>query len=134
MSEVNERSILIGQIFRFVLTGGFLTVSVAAGYWAVTEFLHVAPMTSMTLVYLTFTGIGYLLHSRFSFRGYGARDRAPVRTARFFTVNTIGFVANQFFVWFLTSFLGGPSWWPVIPVCLVTPILTFSLNRRWVFG
>jgi putative flippase GtrA len=134
MNVANERNILIGQIFRFILTGGFLTIAVAAGYWAVAEFLHVAPMVSMTLVYMTFTGIGYLLHSRFSFRGHGARDRAPVRTARFFTVNTIGFVANQFFVWFLTSFLGGPSWWPVVPVCLVTPILTFSLNRRWVFG
>ncbi len=131
--QAGNRRILIGQIVRFGLTGGFLTIAVAAAYWAVAEFLGVAPMLSMTLVYLTFTGIGYILHSRFSFAGHGARDNAPVRTARFFTVNTLGFLANQFFVWLLVERMGGPTWWPVIPIIFVTPILTFTLNRVWVF-
>ena len=96
--EPVERRVLIGQIIRFGLTGGFLTLGVAGAYWAVADLLHVAPMLSMTLVYLFFTGLGYLLHSRISFRGHGARDNAPVRTARFFMVNTLGFLANQFFV------------------------------------
>jgi hypothetical protein len=30
--------------------------------------------------------------------------------------------------------MGGPTWWPVIPIVFVSPILTFTLNRRWVFG
>jgi putative flippase GtrA len=125
---------LIGQIVRFGITGGFLTVGVAAAYWAVAELLGVDPMVSMTLVYLLFTGLGYLLHSRWSFKGHGDRDNPGVRSVRFFTVNTIGFLSNQFFVWFLTKHLDGPTWWPVIPIILVTPVLTFTLNRRWVFG
>lgn len=129
----NDRA-LLGQIVRFGLTGVFMTVTVAGAYWAVAEFLNIHPMVSMTIVYLVFTGLGYLLHSNFSFKGHGARDRMHVRTARFFTVNTIGFLSNQFFVWLLTQYLGGPTWWPVIPICLVTPILTFTLNRKWVFG
>jgi putative flippase GtrA len=129
----DEQRVLIGQIVRFALTGGFLTVAVAGGYWAVADLLGVAPMLSMTLVYLVFTGIGYLLHSRFSFAGHGSRDNAPVRTARFFTVNTLGFLANQFFVWLLVLQMGGPTWWPVIPIIFVTPLLTFTLNRVWVF-
>jgi putative flippase GtrA len=124
---------LFGQIVRFGLTGGFLTVAVAAAYWAVAELLGVDPIVSMTLVYLVFTGLGYLLHSRWSFKGHGSRDNAPVRTARFFTVNTLGFLSNQFFVWLLVKHLGGPTWWPVIPIIFVTPILTFTLNRAWVF-
>ncbi len=132
-NQAGDRRILIGQIVRFGLTGGFLTIAVAAAYWAVAEFLGVAPMLSMTLVYLTFTGVGYLLHSRFSFAGHGSRDNAPVRTARFFTVNTLGFLSNQFFVWLLVEQMGGPTWWPVIPIIFVTPVLTFTLNRVWVF-
>ncbi len=125
---------LIAQIVRFGLTGGFLTVAVAGAYWAVAEFLGVDPLVSMTLVYLAFTGLGYFLHSRFSFKGHGDRDNLRQRTFRFFVVNTIGFLSNQAFVWFLTKHLHGPTWWPVIPIIFVTPVLTFTLNRRWVFG
>ena len=125
---------LLGQLVRFALTGGLLTVLVAAGYWVVAELLGVEPMVSMTINYLVFTGLGYLLHSRWSFKGHGSRDRAGVRTVRFFTVNTLGFLTNQFFVWLLVKHLGGPTWWPVIPILFVTPFLTFALNRKWVFS
>ena len=118
---------------RFGLTGGLLTLLVAGGYWVAATFLGVEPMLSMTLNYLVFTALGYVLHSNYSFRGHGSRDRQHVRTIRFFTVNTTGFLANQFFVWLLVKQMHGPTWWPVIPILFVTPLLTFSLNRRWVF-
>lgn len=129
-----RHSELAGQLIRFGLTGGLLTVLVAAGYWVVAEVFEVEPLLSMTINYVVFTGLGYLLHSRWSFRGHGSRDRAATRTVRFFTVNTLGFLANQFFVWLLVKQLEGPTWWPVIPVLFVTPLLTFALNRKWVFG
>jgi putative flippase GtrA len=129
-----EHGALLAQLLRFGLTGGLLTVLVAGGYWLLATFAGVEPMLSLTLNFLVFTALGYVLHSRFSFRGHGARDRAHVRTLRFLTVNTIGFLANQFFVWLLVRELGGPTWWPVVPIVLVTPLLTFALNRRWVFA
>ncbi|HEV2867485.1 MAG TPA: GtrA family protein [Allosphingosinicella sp.] len=125
---------MAGQLIRFGLTGGLLTVLVAGGYWVVATFFGVEPMLSLTLNFLFFTGLGYVLHSRFSFRGHGSRDRAAARAARFFTVNVIGFVSNQFFVWLLVKQMHGPTWWPVIPILFVTPLLTFALNRHWVFA
>lgn len=134
MNIIEKHGEILGQLVRFGLTGGLLTVLVAGGYWLVAELLHVEPMLSLTLNFVVFTGLGYLLHSRFSFRGHGSRDKAPARTARFFTVNVIGFLANQFFVWLLVKQLDGPTWWPVLPILFVTPLLTFALNRRWVFA
>ena len=134
MKLISDHKDLVGQIVRFGLTGGLLTVLVAAGYWAVATFLGVEPMLSLTLNFLLFTGLGYVLHSRFSFRGHGSRDGAGSRTIRFFTVNVIGFLTNQFFVWLLVRQLDGPTWWPVIPILFVTPLVTFALNRRWVFA
>jgi putative flippase GtrA len=122
------------QLVRFGLTGMFLTLLVAGGYWIVATALHVEPMLAFTLNFLVFTGLGYVLHSRFSFRGHGARDNAAARTARFFIVNTLGFLTSQFFIWLLVKQLGGPVWWSVIPIVFVTPLLTFSLNRWWVFA
>ena len=118
---------------RFGLTGGLLTVLVAGGYWLVATAFGVEPMLALTINYLVFTTLGYVLHSRFSFRGHGSRDRPAARTILFFTVNTMGFLANQFFVWLLVKQLGGPVWWSVIPILFVTPLVTFSLQRRWVF-
>ena len=125
---------LAGQMVRFGLTGVLLTLLVAGGYWIVATVFDVEPMLALTLNYLVFTALGYVLHSNFSFRGYGARDRVAARTVRFFTVNTLGFLLNQVFVWLLVKHLGGPVWWSVIPIVLVTPLLTFALNRRWVFS
>ena len=134
MNVVEKHGEILGQLVRFGLTCGLLTVLVAGGYWLVAELLHVEPMLSLTLNFVVFTGLGYLLHSRFSFRGHGSRDNAPARTARFFTVNVLGFLANQFFVWLLVKQLDGPTWWPVLPILFVTPLLTFALNRRLVFA
>lgn len=133
MNSADRQAVLL-QLVRFGLTGGLLTLLVAGGYWILADGFGVEPMLSMTINYLLFTGLGYFLHSRWSFKGHGSRDRPAARTARFFTVNTTGFLLNQFFVWLLVKHLGGPVWWSVIPVVLVTPVVTFSLNRRWVFG
>lgn len=134
MKLIGNHKAMIGQMVRFGLTGGLLTLLVAGGYWVVATFLRVEPMLSLTLNFLVFTGLGYILHSRFSFRGHGARGNPGARTARFFTVNVIGFLANQGFVWLLVKQMGGPTWWPVVPILFVTPLLTFALNRRWVFA
>jgi putative flippase GtrA len=134
MKLLKDNKDLFAQIVRFGLTGVLLTLLVAGGYWILADVFGVEPMVSMTVNYLVFTALGYVLHSRFSFRGHGSRDNARARTIRFFTVNTSGFLANQFFIWLLVKHLGGPVWWSVIPIVFVTPLLTFSLNRRWVFA
>lgn len=129
-----ERRAIAMQAARYAFAGVVITVLVAASYWAVAEFLHVDPMLSLTLVFLFFTGVSYVTHGAYSFRGHGGRDRAHVRATRFLVINILGFVTNQFFVWLLVKQMGGPTWWPVIPIIFVTPLLTFTLHRRWVFA
>ncbi|HEY0013803.1 MAG TPA: GtrA family protein [Allosphingosinicella sp.] len=134
MRLLRENRDFIAQVIRFGMTGVLLTLLVAGGYWIAADVFGVEPMLSMTLNYVVFTALGYVLHSRFSFKGHGARDNPKRRTIRFFIVNTTGFLANQFFVWLLVKQMEGPVWWSVIPIVFVTPLLTFSLNRRWVFA
>jgi putative flippase GtrA len=129
-----ERRAVALQAARYAIAGGVITVLVAASYWAVTDLLKVDPMLSLTLVFLFFTGVSYVVHGRFSFAGHGSRDRQHVRATRFLVTNLIGYFSNQFFVWFLVKYLGGPTWWPVIPIIFVTPLLTFTIHRKWVFA
>ena len=129
-----ERRAVAVQAARYAFAGALITVLVAVSYWAVAEFLRVDPMLSLTLVFLFFTGVSYVAHGAYSFRGHGARDRTHVRATRFLIINVAGFLTNQFFVWLLVKQLGGPTWWPVIPIIFFTPLLTFTLHRRWVFA
>lgn len=143
MSAVNLASILrplsdrwtvAVQAGRYAFAGAVITLLVAASYWAIAELLGVDPMVSLTIVFIVFTIVSYVTHGSFSFRGHGSRDQQHVRLLRFTVVNLLGFATNQFFVWLLVKKLGGPTWWPVIPIIFVTPVLTFALHRKWVFG
>ena len=113
---------LVGQLVRFGLVGGFVTA------------LGVAPLLANLIGYAIAVVFGYVLHSRVSFRGHGSRDNPGRRTFRFLIVSLVSLGLNSLFVGILTGPLHGPTWWPVIPILFVTPLVTFTLNRQWVFG
>jgi putative flippase GtrA len=124
---------VFGQIIRFGLVGGFVTVVGMAVYYFPATYLGVAPLVSNLLAYLVAMGLGYVLHSNVSFKGHGSRDNPAKRTGRFFVVSLVSLGLNSLFVWVLTGLLDGPTWWPLVPMLLVTPVVTFSMNRYWVF-
>ena len=128
-----KQSPMTGQIMRYAVAGGLITVAFAAAYWAVAELGGIDPNLSLALVFVVFTGISYIVHGRFSFAGHGERDRPHVRGLRFAIVNVAGFALNQFWVWWLVKDLGGETWWPTVPIVLVTPWLTFAAHRMWVY-
>jgi len=129
-----ERRAVLVQILRYALAGGLITVAVAAAYWAIAEFGGVDPMVSLTIVFLFFSGVSYLVHGAYSFKDHGERDRHHVRGARFLAINVLGFLLNQGFVWYLVKYLDGPTWWPTLPMIFITPLLTFALHRRFVYS
>jgi putative flippase GtrA len=125
---------LFGQVIRFGLVGGFVTALGAIVYYVPATYLDVAPLAANFLAYTVAMAVGYFLHSNVSFKGHGARDRPAARTGRFLIVSLISLGLNSLFVWILTGPLEGPTWWPLVPMLFVTPLVTFSLNRHWVFG
>lgn len=125
---------MLGQLFRFVLTGGFVTVLGAAVYAIPATFFGVPPLLANVAAYLTAATIGYVMHSRWSFRGHGTRDNTARTTGRFLIVSLISFAINSLWVWLLTDAFDLAPWVAVIPMIFFTPIVTFTLNRRWVFG
>lgn len=125
---------MAGQVLRYAFAGLSITVAFAFSYWALSEWVGIAPMVSLTIAFIVFTAISYVTHSRFTFRGHGSRDRPALRTTRFLIANVIGYCVNQLWVWWLVEHLGGATWWPTVPMILVTPWLTFVLQRKWVYA
>ena len=129
----DKRTMLL-QLVRYAAAGLAITLLVAASYWAISEYLHIDPMISFTIVFLVFSAVSYFTHGAFSFKDHGARDRHHVRMFRFILVNLIGFAVNQAFIWVLVKKMGEPTWVSTIPIIFVTPLLTFALHRRFVYA
>lgn len=131
-----ERAIsnLMGQLIRFGLVGGFSTILYAAIYWPLATYV-MHPVLAVVIAFSIAVAVGYVLHSNWSFRGHGKDSEGGRMQAKFLSVQSVGMVLNALFTWVLTGPLfNGPTWWPLVPAVLVTPFVTFALNRWWVFG
>lgn len=124
----------VAQLVRYGFTGGFITALGAAIYYGCAEFLGIYPLVANSIAWITGVVIGYILHSQFSFRGHGSRDNIGRTGGRFLAVNLVGYAINSFWVWTLVEWMDGPNWWPLLPMVIATPLMTFLLHRRWTFG
>src|SRR5438552_16690582 len=62
-----------GQLVRFALVGFFLAGVYSAIYWYLATFV-MAPVLAVLIAFLVSVAIGFVLHSRWRFRGHGARE------------------------------------------------------------
>ncbi len=122
---------MLGQLVRYGLTGGFVTAVYALVYAGLVRGLGVAPMIANVAGYGVAVILGYVLHSRWSFRGHGAR--APATTARFVAVSLFSLALNSLWVWIIVHGLHLSPLLPLIPIATATPLIVFWLNRVWVF-
>ena len=91
-------------------------------------------MIANTLATAAAMVIGYSIHSRFTFDGYGERPSELRAIFRFLVTNGIvGFAANSLWIWLFTTVLHLSPHWPSLPMFCVTPAILFTLNRKWVF-
>ena len=125
---------LTSQILRYGISGGALTVFYSAVYWAVAVQLAVPALIANSVAFLLTLAAGWLIHSRWSFRGHGRRERPRIAYTRFLLVNLAGYALNSFWVWLIVVRLGGSVPLSILPIALITPWLMFWLNRRWTFA
>jgi putative flippase GtrA len=121
-----------GQLVRFAIVGFSLAILYSAIYWYLATYL-MPPMAAVVIAFLVSVSIGFVLHSRWSFRGHGQQEDHRLKV-KFLLVQVSGFLLNEVFTWVLTGpLVHGPTWWPLVPAIFVTPLATFALNRQLVF-
>jgi putative flippase GtrA len=116
-------------IYWFLASGGSFDLHRGAprGSWAL------PPVLAVVVAFVVAVSLGFVLHSRWSFRGHGREEDHRLKV-KFLLVQLSGFFLNEVFTWMLTGpLVHGPTWWPLIPAIFVTPLATFILNRQLVF-
>ena len=129
-----DRLALLGQLMRYGITGGLASLVNIVIYHVGVKAFGLDPNFAWTLGFLGAAATGYVVHSRWSFRGHGRRDDVWRNTSRFMIVSLISFALNSFWVWLLVRHYALPVWAPYPFALGVTPLLVFWLNRVWVFG
>jgi putative flippase GtrA len=129
-----ERRALIGQLVRYALTGGLASVVNIGVYQIAAARFAIDPNLAWTMGFVAAVLVGYITHSRWSFRGHGVRDNLARTGGRFVAVSLISFGLNSFWVWLLVQIFTLPLWAPYPLVLGITPLIVFTLNRKWVFG
>ena len=130
-TRLNLQHETFGQLVRFAIVGFSLAILYSAIYWYLATYV-MPPVLAVVIAFLVAVSIGFVLHSRWSFRGHGAAEDHRLKV-KFLLVQGSGFLLNEAFTWLLTGPLHGPTWWPLVPAIFVTPLATFALNRQLVF-
>lgn len=123
---------MIAQIVRFAITGAFVTALGVGVYAFVVMVLDWHPQVGNILAYVTAMATGYVMHSSWSFRDHGS-ERTHATRVKFVLVSLISYALNAFWVWLLYTHFGLGRLAPIVPMLFVTPLVTFFLNRQWVF-
>lgn len=123
---------LAGQMLRYGITGIALAALYAAVYWIGARLLHSPVQIANAAGFLAALVAGYILHSRWSFRGHVRRTGWS--WTRFLIVNFAGYLLNCLWVWLIVQRLGRPIELSIVPIVSLTPAFTFLLNRRWTFA
>lgn len=125
------RSEAFGQLLRYGVAGLGVTALSITVYSACALLAGVPPMLANLCGYVAGLIGGYLVHSRWSFAG--GREREAAVFARFLGATLFGFGLNNFWVWLFTVLLHLPPLAPVPAMVGLTPLLSFLINRYWVF-
>ena len=131
-TRLNFPSETFGQLVRFAIVGFSLAAVYSAIYWYLATYV-MPPELAVLIAFLVSVSIGFVLHSRWSFRGHGREEDHKLKV-KFLLVQLSGFLMNEVFTWVLTGpLVHGPTWWPLVPAIFFTPLATFALNRQLVF-
>lgn len=133
MLLLQRHSELFWQLVRYMLTGGLASIVNIGVYW-ILALQGMDPNLAWAVGFVAAVLFGYVVHSKWSFRGHGTRDDLARTGGRFVIVALISFTLNSFWVWLLVQQMDLPLWAPYLPVLTVTPLVIFALNRKWVFG
>ncbi|HEX7852398.1 MAG TPA: GtrA family protein [Sphingobium sp.] len=127
---------MVGQLFRYAIAGGGAAALYAVTYILFANMLlpHGYAVAAVVPAFFLSLTASFLLHSRWSFAGHGAREKGVGQPLRFTLVQMGGLGLNATFTWLVTAVLGGANWMALIPCLILTPLATFAVQRVWVFS
>lgn len=119
------------QLLRFVVGGMAVTLFSALIYSAVV-FAGVFALAANVVSHGCGMAAGYAVHSRWSFKA-ATDDGERAMIVRFLIASAFAFLLNSLWVWLAVDVLRMHPLAPLPAMIVLTPLMSFALNRYWVF-
>ncbi|WNO54363.1 GtrA family protein [Stakelama saccharophila] len=134
--EALRASGVFGQLVRFGIAGGITTLIYTGVYLPLAMFVFAREQAvfAVPFAFAAAVSSGFVLHSKWSFKDHGTRDSSGRQHVKFVAVQGFGLMLHAGITWLLTGLLHQPAWVPLIPGLMIVPLVTFVLNRQWVFA
>jgi len=117
-------------IFRFIIIGGLATivhyVTALGGY----HLFGLSPLWANFMAFCVAFNVTYIGNYFWVFEADTDHKKSLVKSL---VVSLTGLALSQFIVWVLTEKAGAPFHITLIAAVMLVPMVTFSLNRFWVF-
>ncbi|MGF1620247.1 MAG: GtrA family protein [Rhodomicrobiaceae bacterium] len=124
---------LLFQLARFGLVGVCATATLAVAYYYFISTSMFTPFFANLAAYAIAFFVSFLGHRYWTFGDAEKGGRNAHAVWRFLAVSLSGLAVNSTAVLILVNALALPDWTPLIVFVGFTPVLTFLLNRFWVF-
>src|SRR5438045_9148361 len=92
-TRLNVPNKTFAQLVRFAVVGFSLAGLYSAIYWVLATYV-MAPVLAVVVAFLVAVSIGFVLHSRWTFRGHGAREDSRLKI-KFLAVQGSGCMLNE---------------------------------------
>ena len=127
---------MLGQLVRFGIAGGISSVVYSLVYLPLTAYVFPPrhAVAAVPFAFVVAVTVGFFLHSRWSFKGHGSGTPDRMRHVKFVLVQGSGLALNALITWVGTALLHLHPWVPLIPAVFLAAIVTFVINRLWVFN
>ncbi len=127
-----ERKLGVHHVQPFVF--GIVGAALAAVYFilanAASAVIGLAPQSASGSAYLLMIPLAYYAHRKITFRSTGLHR---VALPRFVMTSFIGLLVSWAVPYVAVRLLAAPHWAAFLAVCILVPIVSFSLMRFWVF-
>lgn len=125
---------MFAQLGRYAVAGATAAAVYALVYLLVAGQLPAGQAAfAVVPAFLISLFVSFQLHSRWSFAGHGSREEKIAQPLRFLVIQAVGLVTNFVITYVVTAVLLAPNWVALVPSLTLTPLLTFALQRHWVF-
>lgn len=121
----------LGEMFRFGIVGALATLTHFMVLVALVEHVYMQPALSNGVAFLCAVSVTYLGQSLWVFSGHGSINL--VKLLRFSVSLALGFFVNISIMALATEGFGLGHRIGFLVACLSVPILSFIINKLWVF-
>lgn len=118
------------DICRFIIIGGLATLVHYVAALTAYGVFNVPPLWANFIAFIIAFNVTYLGHYFWVFKSENSHRSSLPKSL---SVSLTGLMLSQLIVWGLTEKLDFPFHFTLIAAVTLVPIVTFSLNRFWVF-